>query len=389
MTWADDLGLYLRPVASDLVKKSEEPARLVNYMDIHTEDHFPDVDATALIIIGIEEGRRAKSHMVAKAPNEVRRELYKLFYHGSPIKIADLGNIAAGEKPADTDYAVQRVVSQLIDQHKNVVIIGGSQELTFANYAAYEILETTINLGVIDAGIDLGEFREDLSQDNYLSKIIIHQPSYLFNLSLLGYQTYLNDPEMLGLLHKLFFDAHRLGEIVGDMRMAEPYIRNSDLLSVDINAVRNASAPGTGQPNGFSGEQICQMMRYAGLSDKTSSIGIYNYDPEYDVQGQTARLIAQMIWCVFDGFGSRQREHPLMSKKDFVEYKVHMPEGNDELIFYKSKRSDKWWMNVPYAGGAQGHLGRHHLVPCSYADYSLACSGEVPDIWWKTYQKLG
>lgn len=131
------------------------------------------------------------------------------------------------------------------------------------------------------------------------------------------------------------------------------------------------------------------MARYAGISDKTTSIGFYNYDVSKDIHGQTAMLIAQMVWCAIDGFCYRQREFPLFSKKNFLEYKVHLPDGRDEMIFYKSKRTDKWWMNVPYAGGDQGKLSRHHLVPCSYSDYEQAGRGDVPDMWWRTYQKLG
>jgi len=389
MTWSDDIAIYLKPVPDVCIHQSRESAQLISYIDIHSTGHFPDLDQVKFALLGVEEGRRSISYATSYGPNEIRKKLYRLFYHGNQIKVVDLGNISAGETPADTDYAVQKVVSELITRNICVVILGGSQEITFAQYAAYEYLETTVNLGVIDAVVDMGEFRESLSPDNYLSKIVIHEPSYLFNMSHMGYQTYLNNPEVLSLLDKLYFDAHRLGEIVGDMRVTEPYIRNSDLLSVDINVVRNASAQGTGQPNGLSGEEICQMMKYAGMSDKTTSIGIFNYDPETDSLGQTALLIAEMVWCILDGFSNRQKEFPLMSKKDFIEYKVHMPNRSDELVFYKSKRSDKWWMNVPYAGGAQGILGRHHLVPCSYADYTLACAGEVPDIWWRTYQKLG
>jgi formiminoglutamase len=31
---------------------------------------------------------------------------------------------------------------------------------------------------------------------------------------------------------------------------------------------------------------------------------------------------------------------------------------------------------------------RFHLVPCQYDDYKTAVSGDMPDLWWRTYQKL-
>ncbi|NEN23005.1 formimidoylglutamase [Cryomorpha ignava] len=389
MNWTDDFAYLLQPVGMQPGAEGSSPQLLANYIDAHRENHFPDLDGIDLVILGVNESRRSDSVTIQRGADAIREKLYALYQHGPDIKIADVGNIDAGETPHDTDHAVKTVVKNLVDRNIAVIILGGSQELTFSNYAAYEVLESTVNLAVIDSSIDLGEFREELSPSNYLSKIVLHDPSYLFNLSVLGYQTYLSEPESINLIEKLFFDAHRLGTLAGDLKTTEPLLRNADIVSFDINSIQNSSAPGTGQPNGFSGEQACQMARYAGISDKTTSIGFYNYDVAKDTLGQTAMLIAQMVWCAIDGFCYRQREFPLFSKKNFLEYKVHLPDGKDEMIFYKSKRTDKWWMNVPYAGGDQGRLSRHHLVPCSYSDYEQAGRGDVPDMWWRTYQKLG
>ena len=389
MSWTDDFAYLLQPLSANLVPEEKPSEQLGGFIELHSLDHFPNLDEVDIVLLGIKESRRSPNQSSPKSPDVIREKLFPLFHHAPKIKIADLGNIAPGDTPHDTDHAVKLVVKHMLDRNIAVIILGGSQELTFANYAAYEVLESTVNLAVIDGSIDLGEFREDLSPSNYLSKIVLHDPSYLFNLSVLGYQTYLSQPSSLALIEKLFFDAHRLGSLISDMKTTEPLLRNADVVSFDINAIQNAYAPGSGQPNGFTGEQACQMARYAGLSDKTTSIGFYNYDEAKDPLRQTAMLIAQMVWYTLDGFSHRQREFPLFSKKNFLEYKVHLPDGKDEMIFYKSKRTDKWWMNVPYAGGAQGKMGRHHLVPCSYSDYEQAGRGDVPDMWWRTYQKLG
>lgn len=389
MDWTEDFSYLLQPlnILPGTVEGHKE--RLSEIIDVHVAGHFPDLSEVGIVLLGILETRRSESPMSSNSPDVIRDKLYALFNHNLKIKIADLGNITAGNTPHDTDHAVKVVVKNLIDRNIVVVILGGSQELTFANYTAYEVLETTANLAVIDSSIDLGEFRKELSPANYLSKIVLHDPSYLFNLSVLGFQTYLAQPSSLELIEKLFFDAHRLGSLTSDMKTAEPLLRNADIVSFDINAIQNAYAPGTFMPNGFTGEQACQLARYAGLSDKTTSIGFYNYDESKDPTRQAATLIAEMIWYVIDGFSHRLREFPLFSKKNFLEFRIHLPNGKDEMIFYKSKRTDKWWMNVPYAGGPDGKMGRHHLVPCSYSDYEQAGKGDVPDMWWRTYQKLG
>ncbi|OYY04378.1 MAG: hypothetical protein B7Y76_02535 [Sphingobacteriia bacterium 35-40-5] len=152
---------------------------------------------------------------------------------------------------------------------------------------------------------------------------------------------------------------------------------------VDDDAAGNANAT----PNGFYGENACQIARYAGMNDKLSSIGFYEYNPAYDLNGQTAMLLAQMVWYFVDGFYNRKKEFPLLPKSQYITYRAGLKDGSHELIFVKSKKSDRWWMQVPYPAGKSKNE-RHHLVPCRYEDYQTANSGEMPDLWWRTYQKL-
>src|SRR5690606_1183267 len=127
-------------------------------------------------------------------------------------------------------------------------------------------------------------------------KIFLHQPNYLFNFSNLGYQTYFVNQDSLRVMDKLFFDAQRLGEISGAIHLAEPAIRNANMISFDISSIRSSDAVANvnASPNGFYGEEACQITRYAGYNDKLSSIGFYEFNPAYDQNGQTAMLLAQM-----------------------------------------------------------------------------------------------
>ncbi len=385
MNWIDQFMFFLKPVGNDVI--TSEPGTLGSFVDIYTSQNVPDLEAASIVLIGINPGMNSDKRSQS-GPDLVRKKLYGLFYHGNALKFADMGNLIPGISDADNEAALKEIISPFISRGVGVIILGGNQELTFANYRAYEVLETTVNIAIIDAQIDMGEFREALGPHNYLSKIVLYEPSFLFNMSILGYQSYLNDPETLALVEKLFFDAHRLGSLTADLRDAEPHLRNADILSIDMRAMRNSDAPGTNQPNGFTGEQICQLCKYSGLSDKTTSIGIYNYNPDVDQNGQTALLIAEMIWFIIDGFSRRIKEFPLLHKHDFMEYKIIMPKGSDEMVFYKSTRTDKWWLNVPYATTTSAGRPRPFVLPCSYKDYEKACEGEVPDIFWRTYQKL-
>lgn len=390
MNWTDDFSFYLNPVSDEVAGLADRVplGAIGKHVDIHRQGHWPDLDGVHMVILGIEESSSTKDAACHGEADLIRLQFYQLFVHHAHVKVADLGNVKPGDTRQDTYVAIQNVVGGLALRQTLVVLIGGRQDLTYANYMAYEVMESTVNVAVVDSRIDMGEFRDHISEENYLSKIVIHKPSYLFNLSVLGYQTYLNDPENILLLDRLYFDSLRLGDIRSDIRLLEPHLRQADLVSIDLHAARNSELPGTGQPNGFSGEEMCRIARYAGLSDNCSSLGLFNYHAKADRNQQGAMLIAQMIWHAIDGLSNRIKEYPLMNKAAFFEYKVQLSERSEHITFFKSKKTEKWWMSVPYESGRETRQNRQHLVPCNYTDYETAAKGEVPDLWWRTYRKL-
>ena len=45
-------------------------------------------------------------------------------------------------------------------------------------------------------------------------------------------------------------------------------------------------------------------------------------------------------------------------------------------------------MEVPHPKKGHSRYDRHHLIPCNQEDYAFALKNEIPDLWWRTYQKL-
>lgn len=369
-------------------------SHLGTQVEIYTKD-FPDLDSGAIDIafFGVLDDRNAINNQgCALGPDYIREKFYNLNAGNYKTHIVDLGNIKAGKKVSDTYVAVKMVVSELLKKNILPVILGGGQDITYAQYMAYSDLEQKVDLVVIDSHFDLDESAEDTietTSKSYLNKIFLHEPNYLFNFSNIGYQTYFVSQESLRLMEKLYFDAHRLGDFYGKTTATEPIIRNANFISFDVSAIRSSDAGANANttPNGFYGEEACQICRYAGMSDKLSSIGFYEFNPAFDKNGQTAILLAQMLWYFVDGFYSRKKDLPLQPKSQYLVYRAPLKDHTHELIFVKSKRSDRWWMQVPYPGKTSKNE-RYHLVPCGYEDYQLAVLGEMPDLWWRTYQKL-
>jgi formiminoglutamase len=359
------------------------------------QETFPELeeDAYDMAIVGVQDDRAAVNNEgCALAPDYFRAQFYTLHEGPYTTRIVDLGNIKAGATISDTYVALKMVVSELVKLNIVPIIIGGGQDLTYAQYLAYEPLEQKVDLVVVDSKFDLDEDdQEGLSakSDTYLNKILLHQPNYLFNFSNIGYQTYFVNQDSLKVMSKLYFDVHRLGEFSDDMALAEPIVRNANMISFDIGAIRSsdAGANANASSNGFYGEQACRISRYAGMSDKLTSIGFYEFNPAFDQNGQTAMLLAQIVWYFMDGFYNRKKDFPLTPKSQYLIYRASLSDGSSELLFVKSKKSDRWWMQVPYPTG-QSKNERFHLVPCRYEDYTTAVTGEMPDLWWRTFQKL-
>jgi formiminoglutamase len=355
-------------------------------------DNFPGLENVSIAIIGVEEDRKALNNEgCGLAADYVRENFYKLFQGNYSAKIVDLGNIKKGNTIEDSYFAVSDVLTQLLKKNIIPIIIGGGQDLTFSNYTAYQSLEQTINIVAIDSCFDIGDGDKELNSQSYLSKIILHKPNILFNFSNIGYQTYFVEQSSIELMNKLYFDTHRLGQVRAKMDDVEPIVRNADVVTFDVSSIRQSDAPGNGNasPNGFYGEEACQIARYAGISDKLSSIGFYEINPAFDTNKQTAHLVAQMIWYFIDGFYNRKQDYPIVDKSEYTKYRVSIKDHNHEIVFYKSNKSERWWMDVPYPTNHQIKYERHHMVPCSYSDYETACRDEMPDRWWQTYQKLG
>jgi formiminoglutamase len=388
-----ELSLYLEPV--DLTRlntgDTENDRRLgacISLLDEAAgESEIQNLD---VVILGVNEDRNSLQNLgCANAPDEIRKYLYNLYPGKKFPKIGDLGNIRAGDQISDTYFAVKSTIAKLLQQGLKVIVVGGSQDITFPIYLGYEQAGRIINLVTIDSVFDKHTAGNIADSRSYLSAIIFRKPSFLFNFSNIGYQSYLVDPAEIKLLEDLYFDTFRLGRLRDDITEAEPVIRNADLLSFDISSIKSADAPGNyyASPNGLYNEEACQLVRYAGLSSRISTIGFFETNPLFDRFGQTAHLTAQLIWHYLDGLSNHVDDYPDENSSEFLKYIITGNSAGD-MTFFKSKITGRWWMQLPVARGKQKMYSRHIMVPCSYNDYLQACKNEIPDRWWKAYQKL-
>ena len=377
---------FLSPVDNEIIifKNNLSSLQLGSKVAFHTDTDFPDIDTIKIAIIGVLENRgNADNGNDNLNLDHIRKELYSLFPGNWHAAIADLGDIVQGNSLDDTYFALQKVATRLIRKGIIPILIGGSQDLTYPLYRAYDSLEQMVNLVSIDSTFDFGKQEEQISSKSYLSKIILDEPNNLFNYTNIGYQTYYNSQEEIDLIEKLFFDAYRLGEISNHIELSEPALRDADIVSLDLNSVISNCTGSFSpfSPNGFSGKEICGLSRYAGISDKVSSFGIFNYDNS----STSAVIISQIIWYFIEGVNYRSNEYPFGTRDNYLKYIV--PLDNDELVFYKSNKTGRWWIEIHFLTGRHNNLNKYTLLSCSHEDYLGACNNEIPERWWKAQRK--
>ena len=376
---------FLHPLASELIHEIDafSSQHFGSKVVFHAEEAFPDIDKIKIAIIGVLENRGDVNAIEEVDLSTIRKELYGLFPGNWNASIADLGNIYPGNSVEDTYFALKKVVASLIKKKIIPIIIGGSQDLVYPLYRAYDELEQMVNLVAIDSKFDFGKEKDPLSSESYLTKIIIDEPNNLFNYCNIGYQTYYNSQEEIDLIEKLFFDAYRLGEVSNSIAVAEPVFRDADMVSLDLNVIKSSDSGNftTFTPNGFNGKEICALARYAGISDKVTLFGLFNHQNSK----QESTVIAQIIWYFIEGFHCRSNEYPFGNKDNYIKYIVPLEE--EELIFYKSNKTERWWIDVPFFLNNDNKLKRNSLLPCSYDEYLAACNQEMPERWWKAQRK--
>ncbi|MDE5742806.1 MAG: formimidoylglutamase [Bacteroidales bacterium] len=360
-------------------------------VEVYTQEAgFPDLLGKRIGIFSVAESRGENGGQACDGADRVRACFYRLHPHAFYGKIVDLGRLRPGQRVEDTYAAVEEVCYRLLLQGTLVVVLGGSQDVTYAMSRAYARMRQAITLLTVDSGFDLGSPEGPIGNKSYMGRVVTQSPNHIFNYINLGNQVYLNDAAAFDLMERLQFDDYRFGLLHGSIEEAEPALRGADCVSVDMAAVRKADAPGNAYafPTGFSAEEICQLMRYAGTSYQVSSVGFFDYHPACDPDGRSAMLQAQMLWCFIEGVEYRINDHPLEGQYEYKVYKV-MGEGDEpDVEFYKCKQTDRWWVLLPCTEEQKQRYGRHYFIPCTYKDYEQAVEGSKPERWWRAYRRI-
>jgi formiminoglutamase len=346
-------------------------------------------DKFELALIGVCDFVSPSSCPSFESANLVRSQIYQLSPVAPKLRIADLGNLKQGKDQYDSLFALQEVCALLFEKKVHVIIIGGSQLYTIGQLRSFRDFENDLNLAIVDSKFDMGPKEPICDKNNFIGELIEKEAANIYNISLIGYQSYFVDHKKTDIFDKNHFDYHRLGEIRSKIEEMEPVLRDADLVSFDISSIRSCDAPGqeNPSPNGLYAEEACALARYAGISDRNRSFAVYGFEPQHDNRNQTAKCIAQIIWYHIEGFHQRKHDYPIAKIENYTKYSVAIDEIDFPIVFYKSENSQRWWLEVANLEKSE-EKNTKILVASTENDYKKACRNEIPERWWTNFKKL-
>lgn len=353
-----------------------KPNQLGSHIDAF-EETLPDVTTADIILLGCGESRGSFGAKIDdETPDSIRTQFYSLYHWHEEVKVVDLGNIKSGATLEDTYAAVQSILRELYPLGKLVVILGGAHDLTNAQYASYQAENRLVNFTCIDATIDM-DASSPTPAENFLLPIFTGEPNFVKRYNHIAFQSYYVHPYMLETIDKLQFDCYRVGRVKENIHEMEPVLRDTDMLSFDIAAIDYAHAPSRCMsPNGLTGEEACSLMQFAGMATNLSSVLICGHHADLDANEMTAKQISHMLWYLMDGKNIQKKEADLEQRESYLEFNLCF--SDIESAFLQSKRTGRWWMELP----------DHQFIPCSYQDYRIAASNEIPERYFRAVDRM-
>ena len=360
---------YFSPVKFEIIDyvNNLDNNQLGSKLKINGRDNLNSFESLDIVIFSVNEYRfNSGIRKSFNANKDFRKKLYSLYYGNWDLNIYDFGDLENGNLVSDTQFALSKILEFFSKNKILVITIGGSQNLLFDIYSSLKETLQKINLVSVDNKIDFSN-----NNESFLHKIIMDENNKLANFSNIGYQKHLTSVPENKLLDKMYFESINLGKIKSNVAEAEPVLRDSDIVSFNINSVKAGELNNAHQyPNGLSSYELCSLSRFSGLS---SRVNIVSYFENWDLSIMNS-LLAESTWYVIDGYATRINENPLNDSNDFIYYHIEL--DNYKFKFYRSKLSDRWW--VEFLNDEIISIEKD-IISCTFDDYNNCKNSVIPE----------
>lgn len=273
-----------------------------------------DLDKATHVIVGCPQHigveRNHGRPGASGAPAAIRQFLYKLkpATGSEDTLILDLGDVDTQGDLEDIHARQEAVVTALLRMGKTVISLGGGNDISFPDASAVYATHPGYAAINMDAHLDMRKNDKRNSGTPYRDLIESHKldPTNFYEV---GIQNRANAPYYLESAKELGVNIHTLAEIddIGTRTFFNDLFARLDgtalFAGLDMDSVRASDAPGVSAscPVGFSAKTI---LRFADLCRKHGNTPVFEItevNPEYDIDGRTARLAALAVYTFIYG----------------------------------------------------------------------------------------
>ncbi len=270
-----------------------------------------DYEKAELGILGCpqDEGVRRNGGRVgaSAAPSAIREQFYKLTPFNIKKRIFDLGDVNVRGTLEEIHDVHFLVVSQLLRDGKRLIVLGGGNDISYADGCAMaDVYGPEWWIGInVDSHLDVRAAEQRNSGTPYRQLLDEGRllPKYFYEV---GFQSHFCSPVYYDYIRQL--GVHRISlELLrsrseADLELKESIKQNfighshslNTFFGFDMDAVRSADAPGTSAPSplGLRNGEFIQLVKYAASLANTKIIEFSEMNPKYDIDNRTAKLVA-------------------------------------------------------------------------------------------------
>lgn len=283
------------------------------------------------VLIGCpqDEGVRRNNGRVgaAQAPDKIRECLYRFQVpEKQQFRLFDAGNINTDyfdftdtellDETSDitketSEYdllerAHQNLmasVRQFLKDGKKVVVLGGGNDISYADVRALSETYGEISAINIDAHLDMRIADEMTSGTPYMRLIEegFLEPPHFHEF---GIRSESNAAYYIKTAQDMGVNVHYLQKILADgaapafKKILENLEDQPLFLGLDMDSIQASDAPGVSasSPIGFSGREILQIIKLVKENENLKVFEITEMNPLFDLDGRTAKLAAQFVY---------------------------------------------------------------------------------------------
>lgn len=230
----------------------------------------------------------------------------------SSLKIVDFGDIEVFEDVQKTHKRVTNTVLEILEAGVFPIVLGGGHDISFGNIRALSKIGEVGGVN-IDAHFDVRPVEDGIIKSGCpfwmaLESFCLDGKRFVElgmtgNCNLKEHYDYLIEKGST-IISLENFRKQKSSDVSDNVL---EIVGNNSFLSLDIDAVQQAFAPGCSAPApvGFTPDEIKNFIFDISQSSSIRLFDIMETNPLYDVDGRTSRLIASILSYFFAGYSLR------------------------------------------------------------------------------------